>query len=201
MGVYPYLNKCIGADVFHKMQGLGKVIDCDSNTGTMVLQFRSSKLKVQFPDSFRDGIIYFPNEVVEELKRDLEESKKELCQKEIVKNSLYSRTKSENNRKRVSSSKKNVSKANRKEKHKSRSVKTNVKKSKAEVIDNPYDWDEKQIRSCDTCMLMKREDCAGLRDAITCDSYTPVPHITKAEQYTWPKQGDASSFKYGKKKR
>ena len=67
------------------------------------------------------------------------------------------------------------------------------------IIDNPYDWDEKLVRRCETCREMKRGDCAGLGNALTCKDYDPIPNITRAEKYNWPTQGAALDIKFGKK--
>ncbi len=173
---FDFLEKTIGEKVRHKMLGEGTVISCDFKTGDMVIQFRSNKLKVTFPNSFNDGIISF---VVPEKQVEKKTEKKE---------SLYYSDRVEVEVDSWSSDEDEDASWADSTVRKPASIQQGRKtvRSKSKATDNPYDWDERLDRKCDTCQEFKRGDCAGLRNARTCLDYKPIPNITRAEKYNWP---------------
>ena len=52
------------------------------------------------------------------------------------------------------------------------------------------------IKSCKTCLEMKRGDCFGKEEA--CDEYKYSPPMTEEKRQQWPKYGDATAFRLGK---
>lgn len=61
------------------------------------------------------------------------------------------------------------------------------------------DIKESNKKSCNTCMLMKRGDCSGLQNKV-CDDYKHSPSVSEREKENWPKYGDATAFKLGKRR-
>jgi len=180
------------------MKGYGTVVECDLNTGVLTVAFKDSAMRVKFPQSFSDGTLYFQTAVLEELKQEL---KKSVATAKTKPSSYYSSKKTSKVHLGATKKDEDFSWADRKVNNRSESSKPKTISSKSKTYENPYDWDEELPRSCDTCILMKREDCAGLKNPKTCKRYSPIPNITRAEKYHWPTQGIASDFRFGKKKR
>jgi hypothetical protein len=54
-------------------------------------------------------------------------------------------------------------------------------------------------KSCKNCIEMRKQECVG-EDTI-CQFYRYAPSISIAEMENWPKYGDASYYRFGKKDR
>ena len=172
MGKFEYLKGSEGKEVRHKMLGKGIITACNTDNGILTVMFRNNTINVQFPQSFRDGIIEFVISS-ESIKEELEASP-------------YYQMVDSSESDSWASDEEDASwadNANKKEKQKNSG---GTVRTKSKETNNPYDdWDDPQARKCDTCIEMKRGDCAGLRNAKTCKDYLPIPYISNAEKYNW----------------
>ena len=190
---FDYLEQYIGKKVVHKMKGEGTILGCNIETGVIDVSFSSGSMKLKFPESFEDGVVSFItiDETIDSIIKKSADAHK------------YKKAPAPLNQKKKGVSSKSVtdargtSKVNKSKKTKHKDI--TIVKPKSKVIDNPYNWDEELPRTCNNCRSMKNGNCAGLKRAETCRSYSPVPNITRAERYNWPTQGDATAFKQGKK--
>ncbi|MBO5930554.1 MAG: hypothetical protein J6Q27_04605 [Clostridia bacterium] len=59
--------------------------------------------------------------------------------------------------------------------------------------------EEDGVESCNTCMLMKRDECFGKKEI--CEFYKHSPSVSKELIDTWPEHGDAFKFRKIKKRK
>lgn len=185
----------VEAVVVHITLGVGIVKECD-DTGLIKVAFKSRQLMLKYPESFKDGLIYFDDPYIK-AKMEIDFGQRSVVSGKRIWNfprrhlvAAYFRDPVEKQSKLAKSADCNPLKE---EKHTSRvgwkrHNRPKIITSHAEYVYNPYDWDEKLVRSCETCFLYKSGDCNGVRNAKTCDEYKAIPNITKAEQYLWPKK-------------
>ncbi len=156
----------IGETIIHKMNGKGEVVSFDEGTMILNVRFRSGVvIPLQYPESFEDGMITFQND-------DLQQT-------------VHIRSKNERTFEFTGNNNQG-GRAFVESKQRPQKI-SHPKKKMIDVVDNPYDWEEKQDRRCETCQRYKRSLCAGLRNPKTCPEYEAIPHITKAEMYLWKK--------------
>ena len=171
--MYAFLEGVIGKEIWHKMLGKGTILECDINTGIMSVRLRGGVLRIQFPQSFKDGVIYF---LVHEENLDQE-----------LMDSAYSFLYGEENESWNPDELEEVFWVEKKGKIRKPRRQSITVRSKSKEINNPYDdWEGKLDRDCRNCKVMKRGDCAGLGGAATCEDYSPIPRISNAEKFTWP---------------